>query len=103
MRTQHNTDPVTYDVDRHRGCTRYSLRIPGSIHFPAAMVTARVIPDRFTGTFRVVVAAGSAASSVIVHDLCQSNIECEDWAADWARQCIRAAEQFWRDCTGAEG
>ena len=98
----HKPNQPTYDVDQQRDCTRYTLRIPGSANFPPAMVTARVIPDRLSGTYRVIVAAGSKINSVIVHDLCQHNIDCEERASSWARECIRAAEQFWHDCTGSE-
>lgn len=91
-----------YDIDQVRGCTRYTLRIPGTQGFPQAIVTARVIPERFTNTFRVVVAAGSKDHSVIVTDLCQNNLSDHAAACDWARECIRAAEQFWQDCQDAD-
>lgn len=104
MNTQKQADHLMYSVDHQRGCTRYTLHIKGSAEFPPAMVTAAVIPDRVLGTYRVVVTAGSPQTRVIntVHDLCQSNIADEQSASSYARECIRAAEQFWRDCVGGE-
>lgn len=102
MNTQAQANEPTYQVDVARGCIRHTLRIPGSAGFPAAIVTARVIPERFTGSWRVVVAAGSQSHSVLVSDLCQNNIPTEEQASQWARECVRAAEQFWRDCTYAD-
>lgn len=96
---QEQTHPNLHtDMDTVRGCTRFTLRIDGTEGFPKSMVTARVIPDRIQGAWRVVVAAGSQTNRVIVHELCQNNIPEHERALAWARECIRGAEQFWLDC-----
>lgn len=101
--TNTETDPnVTYTVDHQRGCTRYTLNLPGVDGFPTAMVTAAVIPDRLLGTYRVIVTAGSRATRTIqtVHDLCTAGIADHDRACGYARECVRAAHQFYTDCVG---
>ena len=94
-------DQPEYDVTVARGCTRYTLRIKGAFDFPACVVTAAVIPDRMLGAYRVTVAAGNREKQVIVRDLCMDAMETEDAARAWARECIRAAHQFWADCDHA--
>lgn len=101
MNTKHKPSSApTMTVSADRGCIRYTLRIPPSDAFPQAMVTAAVIPDRVNNAFRVTVAAGSQTRRVIVHELCQNNIPSEIEAQAWARECVRGAEQFWKDVTG---
>lgn len=105
MNAQQKNDSLMYSVDHQRGCTRYTLHIKGSAGFPPAVVTAAVIPDRVLGTYRVVVTAGSPQTRIVntVHDLCVNNIPDEQRASGYARECVRAAEQFWRDCVEAQG
>lgn len=104
---KHNTkrdfEPTVITVDQQRGCTRYTLHIKGCAMFPPAMVTAAVIPDRVLGTYRVVVTAGSPQTRVVntVQELCQNNIPEHERAMSWALECVKGAEQFWREATSA--
>lgn len=103
MQTNNSFDyePTTITVDQRRGCTRYTLHIKGCAEFPPAVVTAAVIPDRALNSYRVVVTAGSPQTKCIntVHELCQNDIPDLASALSWARECVRGAEQFWREAT----
>jgi len=62
------------------------------------VVSAAVIPERFTGTYRVQVTTCTHERTVVVHDLCMANLQEQEDAVNWARECVKAAGAFWQDC-----
>ena len=98
MTAQRKHTQPEIQVSAARGAVRFTLHLPASEGFPRCVVSAAVIPERFTGTYRVQVTTSTREQTVIVHDLCMSHMSEQEGAVSWARECVKAAGAFWQDC-----
>ena len=98
MSTQRKQTQPEIQISAARGAVRFTLHLPASEGFPRCVVSAAVIPERFTGTYRVQVTTCTHERTVVVHDLCMANLQEQEDAVNWARECVKAAGAFWQDC-----
>jgi len=98
MNTQRKMSQPEIQLSAARGAVRFTLQLPASEGFPRCVVSAAVIPERYTGTYRVQVTTSTREQTVVVHDLCMCHMSEQEDAVNWARECVKAAGAFWQDC-----